>query len=339
MAESDKSEGPLDLDTAITQVAGLLGKLDPEEFPDNEEEEEQSDDNRADESDADDDHGQDDGDDAQDADDDADVEDDEDDDEGDSDQDPWTATQKVTVDGQEIEITPKEALLGYQRQQATTRRFQEAAELKKTLNQSLEATQAEQSRLVQTLKVLEQALVPAEPDWTELRKDPARYDRERAAFLEKKEQFRQFQEGRQKAEHQAQETAKQARDSLLDEQRELLMMAIPEWVDADVMSKESSALVNYAINKHGYSKEDLGAIDDHRAYVILRKAMLYDGAKDKPSKAKGGKPNSPSLKPGSKPPRGKQVKGAKAQQKALSKFKKSGSMEDAVDAVLHMIDE
>lgn len=345
MADSDKSQDPMDLDTAITEVAGLLGKLDPEQFPDNPDEEGQSEESedqaRADESDVDDGSDDQDDDQDQDADDDADVEDDDDGDDEDTDSQPWKATRKVQVDGQEIEVTPEEALLGYQRQQATTRRFQEAAELKKTLSQQLESTQAEQSKYVQAMQVLEQAFTGAlnEPNWDELRKDPAAYDRERVAFLERKDQLQQLQQARQQAEQQSQATAKQARESRLEEQRELLMTAVPEWIDSDVASKESQQMVQYAKQQYGFTDVEFGGIDDHRSLVILRKAMLYDNAKGKPGKkARAGKA-SPSLKPGSKPPRGKRAKPAKAQQKALSRLKKTGSMDDAVEAVLHMIDE
>lgn len=345
MSESDKSQGPMDLDTAISEVAGLLGKIDPEFASDNPSEEGQSeepeDQDQADESDADDDGQEDDDHAVQDADDDADVEDDDDSDDEDTDSQPWKATRKVQVDGQEIEVTPEEALLGYQRQQATTRRFQEAAKLKKELSQQLESTQTEQQKYVQAMQVLEQAFTGAlnEPNWDELRKDPAAYDRERVAFLERKEQLSQLQQARQQAEQQSQATAQQARESRLEEQRELLMTAVPEWIDSDVASKESQQMVQYAKQQYGFTDAEFGGIDDHRSLVILRKAMLYDNAKGKPGKkAKAGKA-SPSLKPGSKPPRGKGAKPKKAQQKALSRLKKTGSMNDALDAVLHLIDE
>lgn len=349
MAESNQSEDhSLDLDTAITQVASLLGELEPD-LSDNPEDkgqsEEPEDQDQADESDDNDtdDEQDDEQDDDQDqgADDDADDEEDESDDEGGT--DTWSIKRKVKIDGEEFEVTPEEALLGYQRQSATTRRFQEAAELKKKFNEALEATQTEQQKYVQALQVLENAFTGAlnEPNWEELRKDPARYEKERVAYLERKEQLRQLNEARQQAEQQAQATAKQTRDSRLEEQRELLMTAIPEWVDADRASKESADMVKYAMKSYGYSAEDFSEIDDHRVYVILRKAMLYDSAKGKPNKggAKGSKPNSPSLKPGSKTPRGKGAKPAKAQQKALSRLKKTGSIEDAVEAVMHMIDD
>lgn len=345
MADSDKSSEPMDLDTAVSHVAGLLGELEPD-LSDNPEEEEQTDtpDEGGSESDADDDSDNDlDADDDRDdgADDDGDIDDEDSDDDGESDADPWKVARKVTIDGQQYEISPEEALAGYARQSATTRRFQEAAELKKKFNEALEATQTEQSKYVQALKVLEDAFTGAlnEPDWNSLRNDPAKYDRERVAFLERKEQLGQLQAARKQAETQAQETAKAARDSRLEEQRELLMTAIPEWVDSDRASKESADMVKYAMKQYGYSAEDFSEIDDHRVYVILRKAMLYDGAKQKPGKAKGSKPNSPSLRPGSKPPRGKSAKGAKARDKALSRLKKTGSMDDALEAVIHMIDD
>lgn len=340
MADSDKSES-MDMDTAINHVAGLLGELEPD-LSDNPEEEEQTDAPEEEESESADDDTDDEQDDDQDrdADDDADDEDDESDEEGGT--DAWSIKRKIKVDGEEIEVTPDEALAGYSRQSAATRRFQEAAELKKKFNEALEATQAEQSKYVQALQILENAFTGAlnEPNWEELRKDPAAYDRERVAFLERKEQLGQLQAARKQAETQAQETAKAARDSKFAEEQELLMTAIPEWVDSDRASKESAEMLKYAMKSYGYSAEDFSEIDDHRVYVILRKAMLYDSAKGKPNKAgaKGSRPNSPSLKPGSKTPRGKGAKPAKAQQKALSRLKKTGSIEDAIEAVSYMID-
>jgi len=68
----------------------------------------------------------------------------EDDDYEDGEAEPQETVYTVKVDGEEIEVSLDEALQGYQRQQAFTKRSQEAAEMRKAAEK--EAAEAKQAR-------------------------------------------------------------------------------------------------------------------------------------------------------------------------------------------------
>ena len=129
------------------------------------------------------------------------------------------------------------------------------------------------------------------------------------------------------AQAQAQAAAQgQANKANLQQQMAELTKAIPDFADAKKAPRLKENLVKQGAVE-GYSSEEIGAITDHRAFKVLRKAMLYDqimvGTSDVQAKLKKARP---LMKAGTK----KQPDSAKkAQGKLMSKLKKSGSVEDA----------
>lgn len=63
------------------------------------------------------------------------------------------------------------------------------------------------------------------------------------------------------------------RERLVREQQSLLK-AIPEWRDQKVADAERHDLARYMVER-GYSEEEINAVDDHRAILLVRDAMRY----------------------------------------------------------------
>ena len=58
------------------------------------------------------------------------------------------------------------------------------------------------------------------------------------------------------------------------EQKKLLAEKLPEWKDAKVRDTEQRAIAEYLHNA-GYQPDEMEALSDHRAMLIVRDAMLY----------------------------------------------------------------
>jgi hypothetical protein len=100
---------------------------------------------------------------------------------------------RVTVDGNEIEVTQDELLNGYSRQQDYTRKTQELANQRKLIEQQAQELQQRDAIYAQLLPKMEAQLkgeLVNEPDWNSLYDDdPIAYVREKQIWDEKKEKL------------------------------------------------------------------------------------------------------------------------------------------------------
>jgi len=294
------------------------------------------------------------GDDSEDGDDDDDDEDDDDDDdsdEGDDEDDDDDSegaedndadqTYTVKVDGKEVEVTLDEALAGWMRQSAFTKKTMAVAAERKQLAADAVGLRSERQEYANQLQVLEetiQALTPAEPDWDALRKeDPAKFADTFAAYQLRQKQIKAVQDERERVKGEQSEALKVAQDVDTADEREKLMLAFPEWKDADKKSVAQAALAQYAQSEYGFTEDDLAQVKDHRALIMLHKSMLWDNAQKKGSKARKKAKKVPTLKPGSssKGKKSSKTKGADARKR----LRKSGSVDDAAAALFEMFPE
>lgn len=272
--------------------------------------------------------------------------DDEDDDEADDetdDSDDDSPTYKVKVDGQEIEVTLEEALAGYQRQQAFTRKTQQLAEERRTLQeQAAEVAQTRQEYL-NRLNVVKAVLegTAKEPDWERLKADdPAEYARVRVAWQERKDQIASVEAEIERARAEQQAMFERQREEVLAAEAEKLEAAIPEWAtDPDSAASEKQKIANFAHQTYGFSYEDIGNVVDHRLVLLLRDAMRFHDLQTKGRKAKeevrGKRRQSPTLKPGTQA-----RKSSKSSKKnpARARLAKTGRIDDAAATLLDFVD-
>ncbi len=238
---------------------------------------------------------------------------------------------KVKIDGEEIEVPLSELTKGYQRQADYTRKTQKIAEERRRIQQELETVTQERVKYSSALETLEKQLSGPEPDWETLKlQDPVRFADEFTAYHRRKqalEAIKKEQEAVQKLAELQQQAVLERR---LAEEKELLTSAIPEWVDKERADKEREALVEYG-RKAGFSDEELSQIYDHRAVVLLRKAWLYDQAREQAEQTKKSAPKVKTAQPGTAQLKQTRVKEARA------RLTKTGSLEDAAAVLESML--
>ena len=255
----------------------------------------------------------------------------------DGEEEPQETVYTVKVDGEEIEVSLDEALQGYQRQQAFTKRSQEAAEMRKAAEK--EAAEAKQARdyYAQQLDVLAQQIqqtIPQEPDWVSLAKEVtaeeynairAEYDN-RQANLAKVEQERQAL-----SQQQAAEQEKMLHEHLRA-QRSDMLNRIPQWKDDDVRNKERLEVVEYARNI-GFSEQEVAQATDARAVELLYKAMQWDNLQRKKPTAKKRTRQAPKMAKAGQPRTKKQV-ASRSRQTAMNRLNKERSVDAAVSYLM-----
>jgi hypothetical protein len=185
---------------------------------------------------------------------------------------------KVVVDGEELTVTEEELLKGYSRTADYTRKTQQLAAARKELEEverpKLQATLAAYE---QNLERLQSALRGIdEPDWDRLRAErPTEFPILWAEHQRLKEQQAAVAaEQTRVAEMRQAEQDREVR-KYLEAERQRVFEVIPEWKDEKVVQEEVAALRSYG-QSLGFSDAELANLVDHRAIVLMRKAMLFD---------------------------------------------------------------
>ena len=211
-------------------------------------------------------------------------------------------TFSVKVDGVEYEVTEEELMAGYSRQQDYTRKTQKLAEQAKSVEQKdkeLAEKDAIYAQLLPKLEAQIQGQLGNEPDWDALyEQDPVAYVKKQQEWNAAKEQLRKVEEeqARVKEEQQA-EQAKQIQE-LVELGNQRLLEEIPEWSKPEVAQKEKLEIRQFAIEKLGFTAQEIDATIDYRALLGLRKAMLYDKTVEATKKKPTQKAASRVAKPG-----------------------------------------
>lgn len=236
---------------------------------------------------------------------------------------------RVTVDGSEIEVTQDELINGYSRQQDYTRKTQELANQRKTIEQQAQELAQRDAIYAQLLPKMEaelQASMVDEPDWkTLVDEDPVAYVREQQIWNEKKEKLEAAKAERQRLEKEAYEKQQQQLAQFVQEGQQKLLEIIPEWKNAEVAQKEKLAIRDYGINVLGYAPQEMDAIYDYRALLGLRNAWLNSKTVEATKKKPTQKAPARVARPGTTT-RKKSVAPAKRAKQVLAK---SGKVQDA----------
>lgn len=118
-------------------------------------------------------------------------------------------------------------------------------------------------------------------DWDALQtSEPTQYIMAKENF---RDRFFQLQGRRQSISKQYQEEGVKRskeydveRGKYLQKQADLLLRALPEWKDPQIAKQQSNELKQYALDSLLFNEEEVGNMTDHRAWLGIRKAMLYD---------------------------------------------------------------
>jgi len=236
---------------------------------------------------------------------------------------------RVTVDGSEIEVTQDELINGYSRQQDYTRKTQELANQRKTIEQQAQELSQRDALYKQLLPKMEaelQASMVDEPDWkTLVDEDPVAYVREQQIWNEKKEKLEATKAEKQRLEQEAYEEQQKQLAQFVQEGQKKLLEIVPEWKNAEVAQKEKLAIRDYGINVLGYAPQEMDAIYDYRALLGLRNAWLNSKTVEATKKKPTQKAPARVARPGTT----NRPKSAAPAKKAKQTLAKTGRVQDA----------
>ena len=236
---------------------------------------------------------------------------------------------RVTVDGSEIEVTQDELINGYSRQQDYTRKTQELANQRKTIEQQAQELAQRDAIYAQLLPKMEAQLqgeLVNEPDWDSLyNDDPIAFVREKQIWDEKKEKLKAAQAEQQRLQQESYAQQQQLIAQQVQEGQQKILEIIPEWKNAEVAQQEKLAIRDYGINVLGYTPQEMDAIYDYRALLGLRNAWLNSKTVEATKKKPTQKAPARVARPGTTT-RKKSVAPAKRAKQVLAK---TGKVQDA----------
>lgn len=238
------------------------------------------------------------------------------------------------VDGQEL--SADELRKGYLRQSDYTKKTQSLAEQRKEMeslteqyNSQLQQIQAERQQYIQHLQALSenQDIKKFDIDWERLRlEDPLEYVTKRQEFQEAKEKAEEVKTKAKQAMARSAAEKEQQWAKVVEDEKAKLIAALPEWGETDSQRQLATELRSYA-QTQGYSEPEIDSLVDHRSFLVLRKAMLYDQMQNANPKAKKLKGKPKVIRAG------KGASRTQAQRDALktkrNQLKNSGHVRDA----------
>jgi len=197
------------------------------------------------------------------------------------------------VDGQEL--SADELRKGYLRQSDYTKKTQSLSEQRKEMENltqqygsQLQQIQAERQQYIQHLQALSenQDTTKFNIDWERLRlEDPLEYVTKRQEVQEAKEKAEEFKTRAKQANARTAAEEEQKWAKVVEDEKIKLLAALPEWGEPDSQRQLATELRSYA-QTQGYQELEIDSLADHRSFLMLRKAMLYDQMQNANPKAK-----------------------------------------------------
>ena len=203
----------------------------------------------------------------------------------------------VTANGEEIEVTYDELLKGYSRQADYTKKTQDVAQQRKEYEQakqqyeaSLPELQALKEQYSQALNYnISNSMAGLERfniDWNALKEeDREEYLVKREEFRQAQDQLRDYQARKQHEDSQLAHQNQAQYKAVVQRETEQLVSILPEWGDSDKRREMISSIRDYATSQ-GYTNEELANLVDHRALIMLMKAMQFDSVSQSDIKSK-----------------------------------------------------
>lgn len=200
-----------------------------------------------------------------------------------------SAVHEVKIDGETRKVTTKELRDGYMRQADYSRKTAAAASERSELAKFREAAVGAARTWAQRAKAIDPVISEGlKTDWRALANsiDPIAEPGKWVAFQAKRERFVTAMDEVERVERAAsEEQTKLDGERLLAEEKELIRK-LPDWAD---QGKREGLIKKFDkfLEKEGFSKEDRDLISDHRALLIVQKAMRWDERMESLKKARG----------------------------------------------------
>jgi hypothetical protein len=209
----------------------------------------------------------------------------------------------VKINGVEKQVTKAELIAHYQKEQASSQKFEEAANLRKEAEAEKQALQQHQEQLKTIVsQFIEHAKSwqnEEQPDWNDLaQNNPHEYLIQQRKWQQRAEQQQQAQAAQNYLAEQ-ERIRQQAQDSeRLTAEAKKLDEYFPEWKDQKVKEKDGTDLVAY-LTSQGYTQQEMQQINNSNAKTIKAfvDAMRYQRLLDKANAAKKPQNNVTDIKP------------------------------------------
>lgn len=196
---------------------------------------------------------------------------------------------KVTVDGQEQEVTLDELMKGYSRQSDYTRKTEKLSQDRKSVEQlkneytrQNEEAKIKRDQYEKQINVLSEQLKQSEPSKVDLDRlyedDPAEYVRVKAEQDRRKELLEKANREQERIQAEKLEEQTKQYNAYLNQQRKLLAEKLPIYADKEKGAEFTKNLINFA-KEIGYSDQEISMLVDHRSVIMLANAYRYDKLK------------------------------------------------------------
>ena len=243
----------------------------------------------------------------------------------------------VKIDGEEVAVTLEELQSGYSRQQDYTRKTQELAQQRKTIEQAQQELAQRDAIYAQLLPKLEAQLsgeLANEPDWNRLYEDdPVGYVREKQLWDEKKEKLKATQAEQQRLQQENTQKQQEQLAKFVEYGQQKLLEIVPEWKNPEIAQQEKLAIREYGINTLGYTPQEMDSIYDYRALLGLRNAWLNNKTVEATKKKPTEKAPARVARPGST----RKVKSVAPVKRAKQRLAKTGKTTDAAKVFEQML--
>ena len=195
---------------------------------------------------------------------------------------------KLTINGQETEVTLDELKKGYSRQSDYTRKTEKLSQDRKSVEEKNseytrlnEEAKIKRDQYEKQLQVLSEQLRATEPqvDMERLyQEDPAEFVKQKAEQDRRKELQVAAQQEQDRIRQEKQQESEKVYSQYLDNERKLLAEKLPIYGDKDKGPEFVKNLTNYA-KSIGYADQEIAMLVDHRAVMMLANAYRYDKLK------------------------------------------------------------
>ena len=245
----------------------------------------------------------------------------------------------VKVNGEEVAVTIDELQNSYSRQKDYTRKTQELAQQRKTVEEQQSEVAKNEAIYKELLPKMEAALSESlgdEPNWETLySNDPIGYVRERDLWNEKQQKLQAVQAEQTRLQEEDQVKQQEQIQKYMQYGEKQILNHVPEWKDNTIQQEEKLAIRDHAINDLGFTAEEINQVYDYRLLMGLRNSWMQNktqkAVKKKPTQKASArnrvaKPGSVSRKKTSTPLK-----------KSKARLAKSGKVQDAAKVFEQLI--
>lgn len=263
--------------------------------------------------------------------------------ESDEEDDPESEQGRFVADNARVKLedgtfaTVAELKAGNLKNADATRKWQEAAELRRTAESHAESVKQAEQQIIeqrQYMTTLLQSVTPQAPDPSLVRTDPVAYMEQKAQYEQFTQHLDYLRQQDQQTQQQRQQEAQAKRQEKVNTEWGALLEKAPELKDKTKFTAFEAELVK-AAPEFGFSPQELmeAVPYDHRMALVLKDAIAWRKLQaSKPQAVKKTEGRPPIHKGGKR--LGQQAQKARQADAAITRLKSTGSIADATAAYL-----